>query len=1064
VQADLVELARHPAANYAMQMLFKVAPGELLGLALPVLFSPESIVDSCMHENANFVIQTFLEVAPMNLCVAAVEQMFSRPEFLIAIGNNRVGNNAIQAAVRACPNDPVGDQLCDAFADPQVLRALSKNKHGMHCLRGLLDVRARPSSRMCEVFWANWLEMSNDCSANLCVTAFIVSCPHEELRLHVHELAENILPLSTHTYANHVVQTWIERISQMTNEADMDGDREGYNNDTFASTPSTSAAATSTAAEEGQEVVKVVEEEGGEGEEEKEKEEEIKCASSPSSSISLAEFCANTVVQGIQSSLFELSMDKHGAFVVCTALRAFDRRQQCAPLVDALCRGTGMLRIARTQYGCQLLQKWSEIASAEQLRKMSTALSRNFAATSRDKFGNHFVLKMITFISPNGVLNTGETEEHSTRTAATASDASAGQISQKDKATSAQHSEGLTQLCYNLATLAEHQHASHVVQRVCQANVWCQLDVNTRITITRALCANISRLSHHKLGMHVARKAFQTIFGRESSYDNQPKIKELLMAAFRENFQQISTDQHGCRMVTIAMGCRDDALTETCVLRACVNIQRLVKNTHGTAALKAVITYCHYRGDGGTKFMLHRICKAMSPHAVAMAKDRHGNLALQAAIRQTGGALQQKHDRRRAEAGSRGGGGGGGGRGGRSGSKSPVDRGSGSGGGGGTNRTRRRNQQRRSRQQRNDNDVDDDGGGSSSPGSPSHGYSRIEHGESTSEPCRELVLALSPHVVPLALDWFGNRVVQALIECLPRTGPDADLYMGMVERLLSRKTEMEQSKYAAFVLKKLNDAQRDRDREAQWAQNGTGERGARSGYGGYNMPSYPTQNQYGAPHQQHPQYGESQRHGMPPQYGEYSRYGPGAASMLPLDANYGMVQVSPLHSAPNNYPPTVQRSNVPSPMYQMQGLQGSGWGRPAGSRSFNPASPSAGGAHQTWRAPIAVLSQPVPQQQRAWPAPQWAGPGPGSGRSGPGEEASAAMNGIWSKPSASPQHQHHQHHQQQQQQQLPAQHALHPLSAGAQSFSASTPAWSPNQSTPSQSPDDPGQDRGQRSV
>ena len=78
--------------------------------------------------------------------------------------------------------------------------------------------------------------------------------------------------------------------------------------------------------------------------------------------------------------------------------------------------------------------------------------------------------------------------------------------------------------------------------------------------------------------------------------------------------------------------------------------------------------------------------------------------------------------------------------------------------------------------------------------------------------------------------------------------------MGMVERLLSRKTEMEQSKYAAFVLKKLNDAQRDRDREAQWAQNGTGERGARSGYGGYNMPSYPTQNQYGAPHQQHRQY------------------------------------------------------------------------------------------------------------------------------------------------------------------------------------------------------------------
>ena len=145
VQSNLVEFARHPAANYAMQMLFKVAPGELLGHALPKLFSPESIVQSCTHENSNFVIQTFLEVAPVDICVAAIEQMFSCPGILISIGNHRVGNNVIQAAIRACPNNDEGDRLCDSFADPQVLRALCNNKHGMHCLRGLLDVRTRPS-------------------------------------------------------------------------------------------------------------------------------------------------------------------------------------------------------------------------------------------------------------------------------------------------------------------------------------------------------------------------------------------------------------------------------------------------------------------------------------------------------------------------------------------------------------------------------------------------------------------------------------------------------------------------------------------------------------------------------------------------------------------------------------------------------------------------------------------------------------------------------------------------------------------------------------------------------
>ena len=243
------------------------------------------------------------------------------------------------------------------------------------------------------------------------MTAFIVSCQSEELSRHVHELAENILSLSTHTYANHVVQTWIERIGQMTNERAPE---------------------------------KVAINDSRSQDHVSESSEQTAAARNMSSLSSIADFCVNTVVQGIQSSLFELSMDKHGAFVVCTALRAFDQSRQCAPLVHALCKGTDMLRIARTQYGCQLLQKWSEIASTEQLQKMSSALSRNFAATSRDKFGNHFVLKMITFISPSGVLNTGGGNVTPNATLSV-SDA------EKHKQDNAQHSQGLMQLCHNLA-------------------------------------------------------------------------------------------------------------------------------------------------------------------------------------------------------------------------------------------------------------------------------------------------------------------------------------------------------------------------------------------------------------------------------------------------------------------------------------------------------------------------------------------------------------------------------------------------------------------------------------
>ena len=450
--------------------------------------------------------------------------------------------------------------------------------------------------------------------------------------------------------------------------------------------------------------------------------------------------------------------------------------------------------------------------------------------------------------------------------------------------------------------------------------------------------------------------------------------------------------------------------------------------------------------------MLHSVCKAMAPHAVAMAKDRHGNLALQAAIRQTGTAQEKQQDRQRAEQGIRGNGGNERGRGGRADPKSPGERGSdSSGSGGGMNKTRRRNHQKTSRNRRHDSDDDNVSSSPSSQGSPSHGYNRIEHGESTTEPCRELVLALSPHVVPLALDWFGNRVVQALIESLPRVGPDADMYTAIVERLLSRKVEMQESKYAAFVLKKLNDAERDKDGDAKWAQNA----GSKPGTGTYHTPSYPNISQYGLPQ---PLYRGTQHFGMSPEYGEYSRYGPGAASMLPLDANYNTVQLSSGHGTPSNLPPAVHQGSLPSNAYQQQGVQTRVWGRsaPASLHYSNPTSPSASGMRQAWKAPVAVFNPSAHPQQPAWPAaPQWSGPE--SGMSMHGEETNSTKNGIWSKSSSSPHARQHQQHES-----LPAQHALHPLSGGAQAFSASAPAWSPNQATPSQSPEDPENDRGQR--
>ena len=696
IKDNLVALSRHPLANYAMQMLFKVASEEILAATLPVLFDPQSLIESCTHENANFVIQTYLEVAPTPLCLDAVQRIFSSSDSLIFIGNNRVGNNTIQAALRACPKmHSEGRRLYDCLANPFVLKSLARHKHGMHCIRCLLEVQSPPSEKLRSAFWDSWLELSNNCFANLCVSAFLIACPPEDMAKHVNVLAEHILNLSTHNYANHVVQTWIYQIDKLSKKAD-----------------------------------------------------------------SFMKGSVDTIIGGIQGSLFELAMDKHGAFVVCTALRAYKQNQKCALLVDALCRGSCILHIARTQYGCQLLQKWSEIASKEQLMMISAALSRNFAAASRDKFGNHFVLKMITYVSPvvifndNAKIDTDDIVE-----------TNAGENESTIEHTPLAHdSEGLRQLCYNIAELSEHQHASHVVQLVFKVSVWWQLTIGTQIKITEALCANLSRLCHHKLGVHVARKAFHTIFDATKAGIHERRPQELLLSALKENFRSIAKDQHGCRMIAAAMGCHHDDLTEVCVLQACASVQSLYRATFGAVTVKTIIIDCYYSRDGGTKSMLHKICNAMSAYAVAMAKDRHGNLVIQAALRHAA-TWNVKKDKKLDNV--------------------PIL-----------------------------NCMND----TNKQGSKIRAHKPVQHGDYTLEPCRELILSLKSHIIPLSLDWFGNRVVQTLIECLPRISRELDLYHSIRKDLMLQKSKLESNKYAIFVLRKLNEVEEARERARQVRQ------------------------------------------------------------------------------------------------------------------------------------------------------------------------------------------------------------------------------------------------------
>ena len=164
------------------------------------------------------------------------------------------------------------------------------------------------------------------------------------------------------------------------------------------------------------------------------------------------------IVNAMKKGFFELATDQFGSFVVCTALAAFED-DASTPLVDFCVQGSNICKIARTQYGCQLLQKWIDVASEIQLKRISIALSSCFAAVSRDKFGNHFCLKMM-------------------------SSRAASVINREEGA------KGLSQLIMNVATLAEHQHASHVVQRIVELQVWSQLSDATKgkFQILHVLC------------------------------------------------------------------------------------------------------------------------------------------------------------------------------------------------------------------------------------------------------------------------------------------------------------------------------------------------------------------------------------------------------------------------------------------------------------------------------------------------------------------------------------------------------------------------------------------------
>ena len=314
------------------------------------------------------------------------------------------------------------------------------------------------------------------------------------------------------------------------------------------------------------------------------------------------------IVNAMKKGFFELATDQFGSFVVCTALAAFED-EASTPLVDFCVQGSNICKIARTQYGCQLLQKWIDVASEIQLKRISIALSSCFAAVSRDKFGNHFCLKMMS--------------------------SRAASVINRDEGT-----KGLSQLIMNVATLAEHQHASHVVQRIVELQVWSQLSDDTRTDIAAAIGKNLPRLARHKLGVHVARKAFSVVFGG-SDGSSEKKSASKLLQALGSCFLQVALDQHGCRLFEACIRCGQDDLTELLVSQCCTNINRLSRHTFGGLSVRAVLNGC--KGSPGVReTILQRICDALAPHSVSLARDRQGNLVLQAAIRATKTAESSK--------------------------------------------------------------------------------------------------------------------------------------------------------------------------------------------------------------------------------------------------------------------------------------------------------------------------------------------------------------------------------------------------------------------------------------
>ena len=306
------------------------------------------------------------------------------------------------------------------------------------------------------------------------------------------------------------------------------------------------------------------------------------------------------IVEAMKKDFFELATDQFGSFVVCTALTAFG--DASSPLVDVCVQGSNIYKIASTQYGCQLLQKWTNVASEIQFKRISIALSSCFAAVSRDKFGNHFCLKMLSSRAAS-VLNRQE------------------------------GMKGLSQLIMNVATLAEHECATHVVQRILELQVWLQLSDDTRTNIAAAIGKNLPRLARHKLGLHVARKAFSVVFGG-SDGSSEKKSASKLLRALGSCFLQVAMDQHGCRLFQVCIGCGHDDLTELLVSQCCANINRLSRHMFGSVSVRALLN--GYKGLPGVRdASIQRICDALAPHSASLARDRHGNLVLQAAIRAT---------------------------------------------------------------------------------------------------------------------------------------------------------------------------------------------------------------------------------------------------------------------------------------------------------------------------------------------------------------------------------------------------------------------------------------------